>query len=189
MIGAEGHDHSPFVATIVGPAGVGKTALALRWATALRTRFPEGQLYVNLHGFAVDPPTPPIDALGQLLRGLEGTRRADPGRCRRGGRRVPRPTGRPADARPARQRLRGRPGSATAGRQRLLCRGGDQPQPARRLGGGRGRASGRVGAAAARGNRSAAVSELDVARELRKLAPDAAEEAILRRVLAAATPG
>ncbi|MFF5076429.1 BTAD domain-containing putative transcriptional regulator [Actinoplanes sp. NPDC000266] len=63
-------DHSPIVATIVGPAGVGKTALALHWATAVRDRFPDGQLYVNLRGFAVDAPTTPIEALGQLLRAL-----------------------------------------------------------------------------------------------------------------------
>ncbi|GIM97588.1 AfsR/SARP family transcriptional regulator [Paractinoplanes toevensis] len=67
---AERTDHGPVIATIVGPAGVGKTALALHWATAVRARFPDGQLYVNLRGFAMDPPTPPIEVLGQLLRAL-----------------------------------------------------------------------------------------------------------------------
>ncbi|SNY48076.1 AfsR/SARP family transcriptional regulator [Paractinoplanes atraurantiacus] len=70
ILDAERDEHCPVIATIVGPAGVGKTALALRWATAVRDRFPDGQLYVNLRGFSVDPPTPPIEALGQLLRAL-----------------------------------------------------------------------------------------------------------------------
>ena len=52
------------VALITGTAGVGKTALAIRFARQAASRFPDGQLYVNLRGF--DPasaPLPPGTAL------------------------------------------------------------------------------------------------------------------------------
>ncbi|MBP2340809.1 DNA-binding SARP family transcriptional activator/DNA-binding transcriptional ArsR family regulator [Saccharothrix coeruleofusca] len=56
---------------VSGAPGVGKTALALRWAHRARERFPDGQLYVDLRGFdAEHEPLPPSAALAQLLRGL-----------------------------------------------------------------------------------------------------------------------
>ncbi|WP_235921769.1 AfsR/SARP family transcriptional regulator [Lentzea tibetensis] len=56
---------------ITGTAGVGKTALAVRWAHDARDRYPDGQLYVNLRGFdADDEPLSPTAALAQLLRAL-----------------------------------------------------------------------------------------------------------------------
>ncbi|WP_238598653.1 AfsR/SARP family transcriptional regulator [Saccharothrix sp. ALI-22-I] len=56
---------------ITGSPGVGKTALAVRWAHAARDRYPDGQLYVNLRGFdADDEPLTPSAALAQLLRTL-----------------------------------------------------------------------------------------------------------------------
>lgn len=38
-------------AVITGMAGVGKTTLAVSWAHALASHFPDGQLFVNLRGF------------------------------------------------------------------------------------------------------------------------------------------
>ena len=52
-------------------AGVGKTALALRYADELAPEFPDGQLYVNLRAFdATASPTEPLDALRDMLEGL-----------------------------------------------------------------------------------------------------------------------
>ncbi|MFF4555460.1 BTAD domain-containing putative transcriptional regulator [Streptomyces sp. NPDC001422] len=59
------------VTVISGMAGVGKSALALHVAHELRERFPDGQLYVNLHG--ATPGMTPItagQALAALLRDL-----------------------------------------------------------------------------------------------------------------------
>src|SRR5262249_27801280 len=48
----------------------GKTSLAVHWAYRHLAGFDGGQLYVNLHGFGLDPKLDAFDALGQLLRGL-----------------------------------------------------------------------------------------------------------------------
>ncbi|MEO3754035.1 BTAD domain-containing putative transcriptional regulator [Streptomyces sp. B6B3] len=58
------------VSAVAGTAGVGKTALAVRWAHRVRERFPDGQLYVDLRGYGPDQPVSPEDALAGFLRAL-----------------------------------------------------------------------------------------------------------------------
>lgn len=55
---------------VAGTAGVGKTALVVKWAHDQRDRFPDGQLYVDLHGYGPDEPTPPEEVLAGFLRAL-----------------------------------------------------------------------------------------------------------------------
>jgi DNA-binding SARP family transcriptional activator/Tfp pilus assembly protein PilF len=62
-----GEDRTAIVA-VVGTAGVGKTALALRWTHRLRDQFPDGQLFVDLKGFAPTEPLQPGDVLRRFLR-------------------------------------------------------------------------------------------------------------------------
>ncbi|TDO47345.1 DNA-binding SARP family transcriptional activator [Kribbella sp. VKM Ac-2527] len=62
------------IAVISGTAGVGKTALAVRWAERASVEFPDGQLYVNLRGF--DPSgdqVSPEDAVRGFLDALQTT--------------------------------------------------------------------------------------------------------------------
>ncbi|MFF7375539.1 BTAD domain-containing putative transcriptional regulator [Streptomyces massasporeus] len=67
-------------AVISGMPGVGKTGLALHIAERLRPAFPDGQLYLNLHGATPGmTPLAPADALAALLRGLGVDTRRDPG--------------------------------------------------------------------------------------------------------------
>jgi DNA-binding SARP family transcriptional activator/DNA-binding XRE family transcriptional regulator len=58
------------ISAIVGTAGVGKTALAVHWAHLVRDHFPDGQLYVNLRGYATTAPMSPLQALAGFLRAL-----------------------------------------------------------------------------------------------------------------------
>jgi tetratricopeptide (TPR) repeat protein/DNA-binding XRE family transcriptional regulator len=61
----------PVVISVVsGSAGVGKTALAVRWAHRVTAEFPDGQLYVNLRGFDPDQPVTADEALAGFLRAL-----------------------------------------------------------------------------------------------------------------------
>ncbi|MDQ1028304.1 DNA-binding SARP family transcriptional activator/tetratricopeptide (TPR) repeat protein [Streptomyces umbrinus] len=64
-------DGHPRVAVVSGMAGVGKSALGVQVAHGLRAEFPDGQLYVRLHG--ATPGVPPLtvgQALAALLRDL-----------------------------------------------------------------------------------------------------------------------
>ncbi|TMR25610.1 tetratricopeptide repeat protein [Nonomuraea turkmeniaca] len=68
MLSVEGATFRPVV--IVGTAGVGKTALAVHWAHQIADQFPDGQLHLNLRGYAAEAPMRPIQALDALLRAL-----------------------------------------------------------------------------------------------------------------------
>jgi tetratricopeptide (TPR) repeat protein len=58
------------ISAVSGTAGVGKTALAVRWAHRVRDKFPDGQLYVNLRGYDPGQPMSAGDALAGFLRAL-----------------------------------------------------------------------------------------------------------------------
>ncbi len=68
--GASGGMPAVVISAIGGMAGVGKTALAVHWAHRITERFPDGQLYVNLHGFDSGEPVAAADALAGFLRAL-----------------------------------------------------------------------------------------------------------------------
>lgn len=58
------------VSTIAGMGGIGKTALAVYVGHLVADSYPDGQLYIDLHGSGLVEPIPAVEALGQLLRGL-----------------------------------------------------------------------------------------------------------------------
>jgi DNA-binding SARP family transcriptional activator len=67
--GQQGGTAGPVVISAVsGTAGVGKTALAVRWAHRAAGAFPDGQLYVNLRGYDPDQPVLAAEALAGFLR-------------------------------------------------------------------------------------------------------------------------
>ena len=67
--GADGG--SAVIAAVSGMAGAGKTAVAVHWARRSAGRFPDGQLYVNLRGFAADESAmAPAEAVRMFLDAL-----------------------------------------------------------------------------------------------------------------------
>jgi DNA-binding SARP family transcriptional activator/Tfp pilus assembly protein PilF len=76
MSDAERRDNPAMaVAVVAGAPGLGKTALAIHAAHALRRDFPDGQLYVSLRGGS-EQPVPPDEVLARFLRdlGVDGAR-------------------------------------------------------------------------------------------------------------------
>ena len=67
ILGAEG---AAPVAVVTGMGGVGKTALAVRWAWRQRKRYPDGQLYADLRGHAASGPARPLQVLAGFLAAL-----------------------------------------------------------------------------------------------------------------------
>lgn len=60
------------VGSVEGMAGIGKTSLVVHAAHQLVHHFPDGQLFLNLHGFSEGmPPVDPADALDRMLRALD----------------------------------------------------------------------------------------------------------------------
>ena len=68
---AESADNgAPLVTVVGGTGGVGKTALLLHWLHQRQDAFPDGQFYIDLHGFSANEPLPPSEVLGRFLRSL-----------------------------------------------------------------------------------------------------------------------
>ncbi|MFB6814029.1 BTAD domain-containing putative transcriptional regulator [Streptomyces sp. NPDC056347] len=57
------------VALVTGPAGVGKTALALHWAYHAQSRYPDGTLFADLRGFG-GVPAEPAETVREFLLAL-----------------------------------------------------------------------------------------------------------------------
>ncbi|WP_433337506.1 ATP-binding protein [Spirillospora sp. CA-294931] len=55
---------------VSGPPGIGKSAMALRWAHDKADSFTDGQLYADLQGHAAAPPALPGEVLAGFIRGL-----------------------------------------------------------------------------------------------------------------------
>jgi DNA-binding SARP family transcriptional activator len=64
----------PSVLLVTGPGGIGKTALVVRWAHSAARRYPDGQLFVDLHGQVSAAALCPRAALGVVLGGLGVTK-------------------------------------------------------------------------------------------------------------------
>lgn len=67
---ADGGSTAVVIAAVAGPAGVGKTALAVSWGRRVADRFPGGQLYVDLGGAEPGRSMCPSEAIRRFLDAL-----------------------------------------------------------------------------------------------------------------------
>ncbi|MGY0017689.1 AfsR/SARP family transcriptional regulator [Streptomyces sp. YJ-C3] len=59
------------VAVVTGVSGIGKSALTVHWANRIADRFPDGQLFIDVHGYhESNRPLSSMSVLDQALRGL-----------------------------------------------------------------------------------------------------------------------
>jgi tetratricopeptide (TPR) repeat protein len=70
LLGDSGGPDAVGCVVVAGCGGVGKTALAVRTAHRLADRFPDGQLYANLHGYGPGQPVPAGQLLERFVRAL-----------------------------------------------------------------------------------------------------------------------
>ncbi|MDS1271410.1 BTAD domain-containing putative transcriptional regulator [Lipingzhangella sp. LS1_29] len=69
QVRAAAYADGPGLCAITGPGGIGKTSLATHVAHRLVGTYPDGQLFLDLHGHSTHrPPLSPRAALGMLLR-------------------------------------------------------------------------------------------------------------------------
>jgi DNA-binding SARP family transcriptional activator/tetratricopeptide (TPR) repeat protein len=71
LAAVDGVDAGPQVQAIDGMAGSGKTTIAVHVAGLVRERFPDAQLFIDLHGHSESRPVSPEAALVNLLRQLD----------------------------------------------------------------------------------------------------------------------
>lgn len=70
LAGSLSDEGVPGTVAVVGPAGVGKTTLAVHWGRTTADRFPDGQLYINLHGHDTQRAMTPARTIARALRSL-----------------------------------------------------------------------------------------------------------------------
>ncbi|MFE7723306.1 tetratricopeptide repeat protein [Nocardia rhizosphaerihabitans] len=61
------------IGVVTGPPGVGKSSLALYVAREVSEHFPDGQLYLDLHGYSALPVVSECEALDWFVRSLDET--------------------------------------------------------------------------------------------------------------------